>query len=213
MKQSQQATLAAPVSLTGIGVHSGKPVNLHLHPAQANHGIVFLRTGLPGGEDRLIDATSVAVTATELCTVIGDRETGAVATIEHLMSCLFGLGIDNLLVEIDEASRRRADLAECSADVQRMSRDREREDLSIGRPDIAPKRLGMGGDCAQKGGEHEVGSSHREVLGWEEMKGNRVSARMGPASIAGFLTVPGPIGQDAGAVPSFSGRPRTNVAV
>ncbi|NNM70851.1 UDP-3-O-acyl-N-acetylglucosamine deacetylase [Enterovirga aerilata] len=101
MKQSQQATLAAPVSLSGIGVHSGKPVNLHLHPAQPNHGIVFLRTGLPGGDDRLIDARSLEVTATELCTVVGDRETGAVATIEHLMSCLRGLGIDNLLVEID----------------------------------------------------------------------------------------------------------------
>jgi UDP-3-O-[3-hydroxymyristoyl] N-acetylglucosamine deacetylase len=101
MKQSQQATLAAPVSMSGIGVHSGKPVNLHLHPAQANHGIVFLRTGLPGGEDRLIDARSLEVTATELCTVVGDRERGAVATIEHLMSALCGLGIDNLLVEID----------------------------------------------------------------------------------------------------------------
>jgi UDP-3-O-[3-hydroxymyristoyl] N-acetylglucosamine deacetylase len=101
MKQSQQATLAAPVSLSGIGVHSGKPVNLHLHPAQANHGIVFLRTGLPSGEDRLIDARGLEVTATELCTVVGDRERGAVATIEHLMSSLAGLGIDNLLVEID----------------------------------------------------------------------------------------------------------------
>ncbi len=101
MKQSQQATIAAPISLSGIGVHSGKPVNLHLHPAQANHGIVFLRTGLPGGEDRLIDARSLEVTATELCTVVGDRERGAVATIEHLMSALCGLGIDNLLVEID----------------------------------------------------------------------------------------------------------------
>ena len=101
MKQTQQATLAAPVSLSGIGVHSGRPVNLHLHPAQADHGIVFLRTGLPDGEDRLIDANSFAVTATELCTVVGDRVSGAVATVEHLMSALCGLGIDNLLVEID----------------------------------------------------------------------------------------------------------------
>ena len=98
MKQSQQATLAAPVSLSGIGVHSGKPVNLHLHPAQANHGIVFLRTGLPGGEDRLIDARGLEVTATELCTVIGN---GAVSTIEHLMSACMGLSLDNVLVEID----------------------------------------------------------------------------------------------------------------
>ena len=101
MKQSQQATLAAPVSLSGIGVHSGKPVNLHLHPAQANHGIVFLRTVLPGGEDRLIYARGLEVTATELYTVFCDLERGAVATIEHLMSSLCGLGIDNLLVEID----------------------------------------------------------------------------------------------------------------
>lgn len=101
MKQSHQVTLRAPISLSGIGVHSGKTVNLHLHPAQANHGIVFLRTGLPKGYDRLIDARALSVTATELCTVIGDGEKGAVATIEHLMSSLSGLGIDNVLIEID----------------------------------------------------------------------------------------------------------------
>jgi UDP-3-O-[3-hydroxymyristoyl] N-acetylglucosamine deacetylase len=54
-----------------------------------------------GGNDRLIDARHLAVTATELCTVIGDRESGAVATIEHLMAALTGLGVDNVLVEID----------------------------------------------------------------------------------------------------------------
>lgn len=101
MKQGQQTTLGAPLSLSGVGVHSGKTVNLHLHPAQANHGIVFLRTGLADGRDRLIEARHVAVTATELCTVVGEAESGAVATIEHLMSALAGLGIDNALVEID----------------------------------------------------------------------------------------------------------------
>jgi UDP-3-O-[3-hydroxymyristoyl] N-acetylglucosamine deacetylase len=101
MKSSLQATLGAPVLLSGIGVHSGRTVNLHLHPAQANHGIVFLRTGLPNGSDRLIQARFASVTATELCTVIGQKESGAVATIEHLMSALCGLGIDNCLVEID----------------------------------------------------------------------------------------------------------------
>ena len=103
MKPRYQSTLAAPVSLCGVGVHSGKLVNLHLHPAKANHGIVFLRTGLPHGRDRLIEARHASVTATELCTVIGDRDTGAVATIEHLMSALSGLGVDNVLVEIDGA--------------------------------------------------------------------------------------------------------------
>jgi len=72
-----------------------------LHPAEAGHGIAFLRTGLPGGLDRIIDARHLSVTATELCTVIGDRDDGAVATIEHLMAAFAGLGVDNVLVEID----------------------------------------------------------------------------------------------------------------
>jgi UDP-3-O-[3-hydroxymyristoyl] N-acetylglucosamine deacetylase len=101
MKQSHQTTLRAAVSLSGVGVHSGDEVKIILHPAEANHGVAFLRTGLSGGNDRLIDARHLAVTATELCTVIGDRESGAVATIEHLMAALTGLGVDNVLVEID----------------------------------------------------------------------------------------------------------------
>ncbi len=101
MKQSYQTTLRAAVSLSGIGVHSGADVRIVLHPAEANHGIAFLRTGLSSGHDRIIDAQHLAVTATELCTVIGDRESGAVATIEHLMAAFAGLGIDNVLVEID----------------------------------------------------------------------------------------------------------------
>ncbi|WP_298952617.1 UDP-3-O-acyl-N-acetylglucosamine deacetylase [uncultured Methylobacterium sp.] len=101
MRTSQQTTLRSAVSLTGIGVHSGNPASITLHPAQAHHGIAFLRTGFAEGRDRLIQAHHAQVSATELCTVIGDRHTGAVATIEHLMSALYGLGIDNALVEID----------------------------------------------------------------------------------------------------------------
>src|SRR5215216_52030 len=101
MKQSQQTTLRAAVSLSGIGVHSGDEVKMTLHPAEAGHGIAFLRTGLPGGLDRIIDARHLSVTATELCTVVGDRDGGAVATIEHLLAALTGLGVDNVLVEID----------------------------------------------------------------------------------------------------------------
>lgn len=101
MRQSQQTTLRAPVTFSGIGVHSADEVKIVLHPAEANHGIVFLRTGLPGRRERLISARHLAVTATELCTVIGELDTGAVATVEHLMSALYGLGVDNVLVEID----------------------------------------------------------------------------------------------------------------
>lgn len=101
MKQTHQTTLRAAVALHGIGVHSGKDVRVILHPAEANHGIMFLRTGLPGGRERLIEARHLAVSATALCTVVGDEATGSVSTVEHLMAALRGLGVDNVLVEID----------------------------------------------------------------------------------------------------------------
>jgi UDP-3-O-[3-hydroxymyristoyl] N-acetylglucosamine deacetylase len=101
MKQNQQTTLRAAATLAGCGVHSGDEARIVLHPAEADHGIVFLRTGLPDGSDQLIDARHVSVCGTELCTVIGDRDNGAVATIEHVMSALHGLGVDNVLVEVD----------------------------------------------------------------------------------------------------------------
>jgi UDP-3-O-[3-hydroxymyristoyl] N-acetylglucosamine deacetylase len=101
MRTNNQTTLKAAATLSGVGVHSGNPASLSIRPAPANHGIAFLRTGTPFGNDRLIKAHHALVSATELCTVIGDVETGAVATIEHLMSALFGLGVDNALIEID----------------------------------------------------------------------------------------------------------------
>lgn len=101
MRTNQQTTLKGPTALSGIGVHSGNPVAITLRPAPPNHGIAFLRTGMATGNDRLIKAHHACVSATELCTVIGDVESGAVATIEHLMSALYGLGVDNVLVEID----------------------------------------------------------------------------------------------------------------
>lgn len=97
----RQTTLRGTIALDGCGVHSGSPVKLVLKPASANQGIVFLRKGLPDGAQRLIRARHDSVSATELCTIVGDVETGAVATIEHLMSALYGLGVDNAIVEID----------------------------------------------------------------------------------------------------------------
>lgn len=97
----RQTTLRAPVALEGRGVHSGSPVNVVLRPASADKGIVFLRKGLDDGVHRVIRARHDSVSATELCTIIGDVSTGAVSTIEHLMSALYGLGVDNALVEID----------------------------------------------------------------------------------------------------------------
>jgi UDP-3-O-[3-hydroxymyristoyl] N-acetylglucosamine deacetylase len=97
----KQTTLADRVSLEGIGVHSGSPVRLTLHPSESHTGVTFLRTGLPGGTERLIRARREAVGATELCTVIGEPSGASVSTIEHLMAALWGMGVDNVLVEID----------------------------------------------------------------------------------------------------------------
>lgn len=95
----RQHTLADSVEFSGIGVHSGKPVSMTLHPAEDDHGIVFLRSH--DGRDFEIRASHDGVTATELCTVLGDPATVSVATVEHLMAALVAHGIDNVLVEID----------------------------------------------------------------------------------------------------------------
>ncbi len=102
MKPSFQTTLRDRVVLSGgIGVHSGKPVRLVLNPAEASTGLVFLRSGLPNGASRRIEANWSKVTMTELCTVIGDGAQHMVGTIEHLVAALRGLGVDNCLVEVD----------------------------------------------------------------------------------------------------------------
>ena len=96
-----QTTIADTVRVVGIGVHSGREVSLTLHPADADTGIVFLRTETADGRDVEIPATWNHVSATDLCTMIGDPKGASVATIEHLMAALRGLGIDDVLVEID----------------------------------------------------------------------------------------------------------------
>jgi UDP-3-O-[3-hydroxymyristoyl] N-acetylglucosamine deacetylase len=101
MDFGQQTTLETPVVLSGSGVHSNAPVTIVLNPAEANTGIVFRRSGIPGQPPRLIKADWSRVTMTELCTMIGDASRASVATIEHLMAAFLGLGVDNVLVEID----------------------------------------------------------------------------------------------------------------
>jgi UDP-3-O-[3-hydroxymyristoyl] N-acetylglucosamine deacetylase len=101
MSFDRQTTLRAAVSLTGIGVHSGAPAGICLKPSSANSGVVFLRTGIEDMPPQLIHARHTKVSATELCTVIGERGQASVSTVEHLMSACAGLGLDNVLVEID----------------------------------------------------------------------------------------------------------------
>src|SRR5439155_26689303 len=98
MKVDRQATLCDQVTLSGVGVHSGLPVTLTLHPADAGSGITFIRTGLPGGREREIRADICAVTATEFATVLGDASGPLISTAEHVLSALRALGVDNAAV-------------------------------------------------------------------------------------------------------------------
>jgi UDP-3-O-[3-hydroxymyristoyl] N-acetylglucosamine deacetylase len=95
-----QRTLKRRVSLSGVGVHSGKPVGVTLAPADPNSGITFVRTDVADTE---IAASHASLGATELCTVLGDPQGVCVATVEHLLAAFIGLGIDNAIVEIDGA--------------------------------------------------------------------------------------------------------------
>jgi UDP-3-O-[3-hydroxymyristoyl] N-acetylglucosamine deacetylase len=101
MLAGSQTTLRSDATVAGIGVHSGSPVTLTLHPAEANTGIVFLRPGLNGQRDRELVADYRSVTATEFATVLGDDAGPAVSTTEHVLAALHGLGVDNVVVEVD----------------------------------------------------------------------------------------------------------------
>jgi UDP-3-O-[3-hydroxymyristoyl] N-acetylglucosamine deacetylase len=100
-KDRGQRTLKGRVSLSGIGVHSGTPVTMTMSPADPGTGVTFLRTNVPNAPDVEIPARAESVGATELCTVLGDPRGACVATVEHLLSALMGLSIDNAVIEID----------------------------------------------------------------------------------------------------------------
>jgi UDP-3-O-[3-hydroxymyristoyl] N-acetylglucosamine deacetylase len=94
----RQRTIKDETSCTGIGLHSGHPVNLTIKPAPANTGIAFIRKDLPSRPE--IKATFENVVDTTLSTTLGSNGF-RVSTVEHLMAAFFGLGIDNARVEVD----------------------------------------------------------------------------------------------------------------
>jgi UDP-3-O-[3-hydroxymyristoyl] N-acetylglucosamine deacetylase len=101
MKVAKQTTLRDRTALFGVGIHSGLPVTLAIHPADAGTGLRFIRTRIDGQQDREIPADMSAVTATEFATVLGDESGPLVSTAEHVLAALAGLGVDNAVVEID----------------------------------------------------------------------------------------------------------------
>lgn len=97
-----QKTISHQVSCNGIGLHCGKEVKMTLYPANDNDGIIFRRTDIKD-KNNLIKANYQNVTQTSLGTVVSNEDGVNVSTIEHLMSAIWCLEIDNLIVEIDAA--------------------------------------------------------------------------------------------------------------
>ncbi len=94
----RQRTLKSAVTTTGVGLHTGAPVEMTLRPAGPDTGIVFQRVDLPGLPS--VAADPARVTDTRMCTSLRDGDF-KVSTVEHLMSALAGMGIDNLRVELN----------------------------------------------------------------------------------------------------------------
>ena len=95
----KQKTISKNISISGVGLHSGKNALLKIKPANPNTGIIFKRVDLNNNNEIIPDVYNVS--SAVLCTTISNEHGVIVSTIEHLMGALFGLGIDNALIEID----------------------------------------------------------------------------------------------------------------
>ena len=94
-----QSTISDKISITGIGIHTGKKVNMSILPSAPNSGIIFKRTDLK--QNNIVIPNFENVSETTLCTTISNQFGVKVSTLEHLMGAFLGLGIDNAIVEID----------------------------------------------------------------------------------------------------------------
>ena len=93
----KQRTLSSSITATGVGLHTGKKINLRINPGQPDRGIVFIRTDMTSEP---ITASLKNVHDTRLSTTISNGS-ASVSTVEHLLSALAGLGIDNATIELD----------------------------------------------------------------------------------------------------------------
>ena len=99
MSVLNQKTIKENITLNGIGLHSGIEANLVIKPAEPNSGIIFKRTDIK--ENNIIIPNLFNVSSAVFCTTITNEYGISVSTIEHLMGALYGLGIDNALIEVD----------------------------------------------------------------------------------------------------------------
>ena len=95
----KQRTLKQSIKVTGVGLHSGKKVTLTLRPAMPNTGVIYCRTDL--NPPVTFPANADSVRDTMLCTALVNEQGVRVSTVEHLNAALAGLGIDNIIIEVD----------------------------------------------------------------------------------------------------------------
>ena len=99
MSALNQKTLKNEIILKGVGLHSGEYANLLIKPAHPNTGIIFKRVDIKN--NNIVIPNIFNVSNASFCTTISNEEGVSVSTIEHLMGALYGMGIDNVLIEID----------------------------------------------------------------------------------------------------------------
>jgi len=99
MSVLNQKTVKQRIEIKGVGLHSGEKVNMKIKPAEPNTGIIFKRTDLKRNNHVVPGVYNV--TSAAFCTTISNENGVSVSTIEHLMAALYGKGIDNALIEID----------------------------------------------------------------------------------------------------------------
>ncbi len=99
MSLLSQKTLNSNVKFNGIGLHTGKEVSINILPSEPNTGILFKRTDLK--DNNIVVPNVYNVSNATLCTTISNEYGVSVSTIEHLMGALYGLGIDNAIIEIN----------------------------------------------------------------------------------------------------------------
>ena len=133
MTLQKETTLAKPVSYQGVGLHSGKNVHMEFRPAPAGTGIVFLRTDLPGTPE--IRAVAENVTSTLRATTV-EENGNKVFTIEHMMSALHALRIDNCYIALDAEEPPVADGSSLTyfrllRSAGKAEQDRERREIVI----------------------------------------------------------------------------------
>ncbi|MDG6897718.1 UDP-3-O-[3-hydroxymyristoyl] N-acetylglucosamine deacetylase [Actinobacillus delphinicola] len=95
----KQRTLKQSIKVTGVGLHSGNKVTLTLRPAMPNTGVIYCRTDLNPPVTFVANAN--AVQDTMLCTALVNEDGIRISTVEHLNAALSGLGIDNIIIEVD----------------------------------------------------------------------------------------------------------------